>query len=219
MPDGDRFEWKFKGKKWKTLYRLMCSGGDTTLLSAVAMRGVAAYIRKHKELRCPQFISALQETLGEPVFAQIPPESALSGHGKLNVRLENLVVEHEYATSAQLAQRAAWRAFTSLESSRDKLSKIEIANQFAAEFAWELVESQCVALGREKIAKKQTRTFEEQMAFEKELREKVAEYGSKLGAQLTAEDLTHMRAPKSPARRKFTEEDLSRPMRIEPESL
>jgi hypothetical protein len=63
MPDGDRFEWKLKGKGWRKVYRLLTSKTGTPLVAARVMTGVAAYIRKHSDTPYRQFIDAVHKAL------------------------------------------------------------------------------------------------------------------------------------------------------------
>src|SRR4051812_44628762 len=106
MPDGDRFEWKLRGKGWRKVYRLLTSKTGAPLVAGCVLTGVAAYIRKHDETPYNQFIDAIHEALSAPVLNALPPESILSGSTKLTWKLDTLVANSKFGDSAQFAQRS-----------------------------------------------------------------------------------------------------------------
>jgi len=217
MPDGDRFEWNLKGKGWRRVYRLLTSKTGIPLISARVLTGVAAYIRKHNETQYGHFIEAVYEALSAPVLNTLPPESILSGSTKLAGRLDILASNSSFAESAQLAQRSAMKAFLRLDANRGNISRDEVAEYFGSELSWEVAESQCIGIVRDKVTKEAGRTMEEQVRFESDLRAAVCKLGQDLGRQLTkGRDISRVRAPKNRVIRKvLTVEDLHKPLPVD----
>jgi hypothetical protein len=214
MPDGDRFEWKLKGKGWRKVYRLLTSKTGTPLVAARVMTGVAAYIRKHSDTPYRQFIDAVHKALCAPVLNTLPPESILSGSTKLAASLDALAASSNFDESAQLSARSAMKAFLRLDANRGGINRDEVAKHFASELSWELAESQCIGIVRDKVTKETGRTMVEEVKLEADLREEVCKLGQGLGTQLGKDhDATHVRAPKNrEPRKELTVEDLHKPL-------
>ena len=165
MPDGDRFEWKFRGKGWRKVYRLLTSKTSVPLVAGCVLTGVAAYIRKHNETPYNHFIDAIHEALSAPVLNRFRPV-VLSGSTKLTGKLDTLVANSKFGDSAQFAQRSALKAFLRLDGESGKVTREDVAKHFGSELSWELAESQCIGIVRDKVTKETGRTIEEQVRFE-----------------------------------------------------
>jgi hypothetical protein len=217
MPDGDRFEWKLRGKGWRKVYRLLTSKTGAPLVAGCVLTGVAAYIRKHNETPYSQFIDVIHEALSAPVLNSLPPESVLSGSTKLTGKLDILVANTKFVESAQFAQRSALKAFLRLDAERGKVTREDVAKHFGSELSWELAESQCIGIVRDKVTKETGRTIEEQVSFEASLREEVSKAGQDLGKQLTKDrEMSHVRAPrKRVVSKELTVEDLHKPLPVD----
>jgi hypothetical protein len=217
MPDGDRFEWKLRGKGWRKVYRLLTSKTGTPLVAGCVLTGVAAYIRKNNETPYSHFIDVIHEALSAPVLNSLPPESVLSGSTKLAGRLDTLVANSKFVESAQFAQRSALKAFLRLDAERGNVTREDVAKHFGSELSWELAESQCIGIVRDKVTKETGRTIEEQVRFEANLREEVSKAGQDLGKQLTEDrDMSNVRAPrKRVVRKELTVEDLHKPLSVD----
>ena len=216
MPDGDRFEWRLRGKGWRRVYRLQCSGADDALVADHAIKSVAAYLRTHTDTSYRGFLNALTDALSAPTFDSFPPESGLSGATGLTTHLETEVVAHKHSEAAQLAQRAAWKTFLRLDSERQTLTRERIAETFAGEFTFEITERRCLGVMREQVIEKTNRTLEDQVAKEASLKECIRSAGQQFGKQLDSEKpVEDVRAPrKSVATRDFTVDDLNKPLNI-----
>lgn len=217
MPDGDRFEWKLRGKGWRKVYRLLTSKTGAPLVAECVLTGVAAYLRKNNETQYSHFVNAVHEALSAPVLNLMPPESVLSGSTKLTGKLDTLVASSKFAESAQFAQRSALKTFLRLDAERAKVTREDVAKHFGSELSWEVAESQCIGIVRDKVTKETGRTIEEQVKFETTLREAVCKTGQDLGKQLTeGRDMSHVRAPrKRVVRKELTVEDLHKPLPVD----
>jgi len=215
MPDGDRFEWRLRGKKWRTVFRLLSSRADKQLAAEEAVKGVAAYLRDHADIPCNGLINAVHESLSAPQLPILPPESGLGATG-LMLQLDSIVRASQYSEAAQLAHRSAWKVFMRLDDKRHHLSQEIVAAEFAGEPSCEIAERRCIGVMRDQIMERTHRSLEEQVSNELSLQDCIRKIGQQFGKQLMAgQGLKRIHAPKRlHAGKEFTADDLHKPLAI-----
>ena len=216
MPDGDRFEWRLRGKKWRTVFRLLSSSTDERLVAGEALKAVTAYLRTNADTPYSTMIDAVHESLSAPQLPILPPESGLSGATGLMLRLDAIVRANQYSEAAQLAHRSAAKVFMRLDGERDHLTRKAVAAEFAGEMCCEITERRCIGVMRDQIMERANHSLAEQASSEMSLQQCIRQMGKDLGRQLVVgQDLTKLHAPKRPhTGKQFSESDLHKPLAI-----
>src|SRR5690349_9199561 len=107
MPDGDRFQWRLKGKGWRRVHKLLTSGADLQIMADAALKGVAAYLRQNSETPFDEFCEIVHEHLSRPLLFKTNTAHAFAGITELCLKLEEKVGECGYIEPALLAKSAA----------------------------------------------------------------------------------------------------------------
>lgn len=201
MPDGDRFQWRLKGKGWRKLLSLMTAGADDELVGSQAIAAVTYFLKEDPETPCHEFVDLVHRSLAAPSMFSLQPEQNLGDATRVTVALDSLVEQCDYSELSLISQRAALRIFIQLKSTGALVDKSIVAEAFAGEMAKEVVGRRCLALSREGVAEKCQRTFEEEIEYEKRILAKVAKMAKPIAAKLnTGQSLSNIRAPRRPHR-------------------
>lgn len=217
MPDGDRFEWRLKGKGWRKLYRLMNSGAAHELVVDQAIAGVASYLRDHAQTPYAAFASAIFDVLRAPTQFKLGIESALVGGSGLPNHLDSLVAASEFSEAALLCHRSAWKAFLKMHGEPMTPTHAAVTECFAGELSWGIVERRCMGIVRDEVVANTHRGMQDQLAVEGLLQEAVSQRGRTFGKHfIRGSDAARIRAPRSvKPRNHFTEHDLHKLLPIQ----
>jgi|SRR5579864_450959 len=216
MPDGDRFQWRLKGRGWRKLRSLITAGADDELVASQAITAVTHYLKDNADTCCSAFIDLVHRSLAAPSIFSAKPEQGLNDVTRVSIALDCIVEQSDYSESSLVGQRAALRIFLQQKSANAVIDKSLVAEAFVGEFAKEVVGRRCLALSRQDIAQKCGRTFDDQMEYEKRILAKVAQTAKSLAAKLISEkNLSNIRAPRRPHRQAPT---LDRTLPIIPEA-
>lgn len=212
MPDGDRFEWKFRGKGWRKVFRVMCAGASINTAAACAVKGLSAFYRQNSDTDYAAFIRVIEDHSSRPTLPLIRPESPVSGASQLTADLNRLVTEHNYSEASQLCARAAQKTYLAMEEGSP------VSERFGADLAWEIVERKCIGIGRDEVVRRRGVSLTEQLQSEQELRAEVEKHGARFAKQLSERPRTVYRAPAFPKQQAEGAELLNRPLPISPEA-
>src|SRR5262245_17972250 len=196
MPDGDRFQWRLKGKGWRKLRSLLTSGVDDELIGSQAITAVAHYLKDNPDTPYADYVDLVHRSLATRSLFDPNQNQGLEDNTRVSVALENLAEQCDYSESSLLAQRAASRIFLRMKSNNAQVERSTVAEAFAGGLAGEITERRCLALVREDTAQKCGRSFEDEMAHEKQLRGKIAQMAKPFTKKLAStEGLSVLRAP------------------------
>jgi hypothetical protein len=217
MPDLDKFE-RGLGKDWRRAYRLARVGSSLSAIvdclmtaAASALRGDAATSAVseilHALLEARQRMS--QMDLG--LYASSPVQA----HHGLCQKLEEIQQSHVDSPATRQAARAALSLWSELESDGSSGSTSDVQGQLSERFGFQLIDDQFLSRCREPLMKEHNRSFESEMAWERDLQEGLKPQLRKLVAPMFRPDgFKTIRAPKSlRQRQQWSLEMLKQPIR------
>jgi len=220
MPDGDRFERKLRGKGWRSVYRLGCSGAPINAVADRVMGAVANVFRTDPIEGVRKIFAALLESLDplrDPLFRE-----HLSQHAfyQLTSNVQAILADEVFSEPSRLSESAALQTFNEIDRSGQIPSRDVIAQQFTKELVCRLAERHCLSAAREGIMENSGRSQLEQLKWEGELKKAISEPCASLSKSLLSEDSDRViRAP----RRQFkpapmTLEALNEPLQVRGDS-
>jgi hypothetical protein len=149
MPDGDRFERRLRGKGWRSVYRLGCSGASTNAVADRVMGVVANVFRTESIEGVRKIFAELQEALdvlGNPLFRETLSQRAFRD---LSSNIQALVGGEGFPEMSRLSEDAALRTFCELDGAGEGASEEAIAQRFAENLVWGLTERRCLSAVRD----------------------------------------------------------------------
>jgi len=220
MPDGDRFERRLRGKGWRSVYRLGCSGAPINAVADKVM-GAAVHVLGTEWIGCVRACyTELREAarhLEPPLFRESASHDAFD---QLNSGVDALKADEGFSEISRLAADAARRTFNEVDQPGQIPDEDVLRQRFMTNFVSALTERRCLSAVRDGIMQSSQRTKEEQVNWEVELKKAIAEPCGPLSKSLLGEDRTRsIRAPRrlfEPA--PVTLETLNKPLPVLGES-
>jgi hypothetical protein len=219
MPDADRFERSLRGSGWRSAYRLAAGGATSEQVTDRLMPAFARYLREQPKPDVPlRFEEAVVQALhrvrsdGDPSLSK----GAIDDFHRLSRRLEIITVGCCHDDLARLAERAALRTYVALEERAACATETQVAERFAGELAWAVVDNRCLSRVRDGIMEATGRPAEAQGVWESELRRNVfSQAGRMTGNLLQGALRSKIRAPRRlTQRRETTLERLHEPLQV-----
>lgn len=222
MPDVDRFETKLRGKGWRKVYRLGCSGAPTEAVVDRIMRAAVNVFRSEGTQCVRRTYSRLQECINllrtTPLFRESIIHNAFD---QLSSEIHRLVEEEGYSDLARLTERAALQTFVEMEQSAQIPSNDLIRQEFMRNLVWDLSQRRCLSAVRDGIMQSTGRDAQAQMNWEAKLRGLLLESCGALSKSLLSEEASgSIRAPRRVFKPKpTTVETLYQPLPVVGESV
>lgn len=197
MPDGDRFERKLRGKGWRNVYRLGCSGAPIEAVVDRIMRATA-HLFRNEPIQCVRELygelDRAVSVLNNGLFrAEISPQL----FDQLSSTSEAIVADEGHSELSRVAQRAALRTFNEIEQSRQGSSDDTRKQLFTRNLVSELSERRCLSAVRDGIMESSGRDRERQMQWEAGIRKSLLEPCRGLSGSLLGDnDSRSIRAPR-----------------------
>lgn len=197
MPDGDRFERKLRGKGWRSVYRLGCSGAP---INAVADRvmGAVANVFRIESIECvSKIFTELLEALDpvrNPLFKETLSQQAFE---ELTSNVQAILADEGFSEMSRLSERAALRTFNEIDPCGQIPSEDVIAQQLTNNLVWGLVERRCLSPVRDGIMEGSGKNKEAQLKWEVELNNAISGPCASLSKSLLGKDRAlAVRAPR-----------------------
>ena len=219
MPDGARFERSLWAWGWRSAYRLAAGGAASEQVTDRLMPAFAFHLRKQHMPEIPlRFEEAVAQALhrvrsgGGPSLSK----AAIDDFHRLSRSLEMITVGCCHDDLARLAERAALRTYVALEERASCVTETQVAEHFAGELAWAVVDNRCLSRVREGIVDGTGRSAEAQSAWESGLRRSIFSQARRIAGNLLQGALqSKIRAPRRlTQRRETTLERLHEPLRV-----
>lgn len=216
MPDGDRFEKKLRGKGWRGVYRLGCSGAPIQIVADRVMRA-AAHIFRTTQTDCfPEICAKLVDGVQLREARLFKEAASRQAFSQLSYSVEAIEQDEGYSESSRLGAIAALRTFKEIERTNNSPNEETVKQLFTRNLVWGLTERRCLGPIRDGIIQRTGRSTGEQQDWEAKLRETILEPCARLSdSLLTANGNKTVRAPRrlfKPA--PVTLETLNQPLRI-----
>lgn len=197
MPDGDRFERRLRGKGWRAVYRLGCSGAPINAIADRVM-GALANVFRNESVECiPKIFARLVEALDslrDPLFKEVLSHRAFEA---LATDVQGIQTEDGFSEMSRMTERAALRTFNEIELCGQIPSKDVIAEQLTKNLVSALVERRCLSAVRDGIMENSGRNMEAQLHWEIELNTACSQPCAALSKSLVREDRSvAVRAPR-----------------------
>ena len=115
MPDGDRFERKLRGKGWRSVYRLGCSGAPINAVADRVMGAVANVFRTESIEGISRIFTELLEALDplrNPLFKEALSQQAFE---ELTSNVQAILADEGFSEVSRLGERAALRTFNEID--------------------------------------------------------------------------------------------------------
>ncbi len=222
MPDVDRFETKLRGKGWRKLYWLACSGAPTEAVVDRILGAVTSVFRTEASQCVRRTCTRLEEAFGllrdTTLFREQVSQSAFE---QLSSHVQEIKEEEGYSDLARLTERAALQTFVEMEQAPQIPSNDLIRQEFMTNLVWDLSQRSCLSPVRDGIMQSTGRNAQSQMNWEAKLRELLLEpCGALTKSLLSEEGKGPIRAPRRLFKPKPTTlEALNQPLRVLGESL
>jgi len=222
MPDVDRFQTKLRGRGWRKVYLLACSGAPA---EAVIDRilGAAVNVFQIEGTQSLRLIySKLEESIsllrGTPLFRESLSHTTFD---QLSSDIHKVVENQGYSELARLSERAALQTFVKMEQSAQIPSYDAVRQHFMRNLVWELSIRRCLSAAREGIRQSRGRGAQAQMDSEEELREALLQACVNLGRNLPSEHPSDSIHPPKPLfkPKPTTLETLNQPLPVMGESV
>jgi hypothetical protein len=212
MPDDDRFERRLRGKGWRSVYRLACSGPIETVADKIL--GAATHVFRNEPIQC---VREMYNELGNAVAAVngtlFHDEIRRQAFEQLSSSLERIVADDGHSEISRVAQRAVLRTLAELEE-RGGVTDDMARQQFTRNLVFELSERRCLSAVRDGIMETSGREKQTQLEWESEVRNTLlGPCGALSRSLLGATDSRSIRAPNRLVRpRPTTIETLNQPL-------
>jgi hypothetical protein len=220
MPDGDKFERKLRGKGWRGVYRLGCSGAPVNAVADRAMGAAANVFRTESIEGVSRVFTELLEAvdpLRDPLFKQARSPQAFE---ELASSAQAISADEGFSELSRLAERAALRTFNEIDRSEQIPSTDVIAQRFTKNLVSGLVERRCLSPVRDGIMERTGRNQEAQLKWEGELDSAISKPCASLSKGLLGKDRNA--AVRAPGRQfkpaPMTLESLNQPLPVFGES-
>ncbi|MBL8190841.1 MAG: hypothetical protein JNK38_22685 [Acidobacteria bacterium] len=174
MPDGDKFERRLRGKRWKQAYRLTFRDEDFGELVRVVYNATNHDLKDG--LECPkleEIVVIVHKALGNPLFASF---DSIDREYELAQQLEVLAATQLSYPGTRLAIEAAKFVYAEIDSRRQAVTIEEVQRRISEKFRARLIDSRFLAPIRDGVQKKTGRTNSEQFASEERLIRSVISY-------------------------------------------
>jgi hypothetical protein len=220
MPDADRFERKLRGKGWRSVYRLGCSGAP---LDAVAdkVMGAVTHVFRTESIDClSKIFSKLVEAI-DPLRNPLFRESlSLPAFETLSHEVQAIETDDGFSEMSRMTERAALRTFNEIDLCGEIPSKDVVAQRMTKNLVSVLLQRRCLSPVRDGIMENNRRNKEAQLKWELELNAKCSQPCASLSKSLFAEDRKlAIRAPKRLFKpMPMTLETLNQPLQVLGES-
>jgi len=166
MPDGDRFERRLRGKGWRSVYRLRCSGAPINAVADRVMGAVAHAFRTESTDGTQRIFSALRKALDvlrNPLFREALSQRAFRD---LTSNIQALVASEGFPEMCRLSEDAALRTFCEFDGAGEGASEDAIAQRFTKNLVRGLAERRCLGAVRDGIMEMSGRSNEAQLRWE-----------------------------------------------------
>ncbi len=217
MPDVDRFETKLRGRGWRRVYRLACSGAP---IEAVVdkITGAVANVFRSEGTQCIRAIySKLEKAFNllksSPLFAESISHNAFE---ELSSDIHQIVEDEGYTELSRFAEHAGIQTFNEMEQHAHALDSDVLGQHFVRNLVSALAQRRCLSAVRDGIMQSSGRDAPAQMNWEAALRELLLKPCGSLSESLLSKDTVGpIRAPRRLFRPKPTTlETLTQPMHV-----
>jgi hypothetical protein len=221
MPDVDRFETKLRGKGWRSVYRLACSGAPREVVVDKIVRAVANVFRKEEAqvigTLCSKVEEAVELLRDAPLLGGPNSKDAFD---QLCFNLHEVARDAGYSELARLGERAAAQTFIEMEKRLNVLSNDLLRQHFMRNLVWALAQRMCLSPVRDGVMELSGREPQAQRTWEAEVWELLLKPCASLAEALLSKDATgSIRLPRHLFKAKPTTlETLHQPLRVLGES-
>jgi len=216
VPDGDRFERRLRGAGWRKAYRLGCGNASFELIGKELMTAVAAAMRG--PLPFPNLQKALHAiyiALQNKSVLKASPSSKMEGKDPYRTLLAGYSQpgSNENFIANEIEAKVVQSVYLQLESGCDSITLRQVQDRFSEALVERIIRHGFLAKVRDGIAAENTRSAEEQYAWERKLLDSLADGSRDMLRPILERGRTVVRAPKRAApQRRMTREELDQPL-------